>query len=426
MPFKTAPLAAAARPRGRRRLLALAVAVAGWALSAPTPPAVQADPPYAILKTYANPNPAADEEFGNAVAWLGAGDQVVVGARSDQLTGPGAPGAVYILDRDTGAVVHALQKPVPAANDYFGFSVAVSGTEVLVGAPLDDTGASTAGAAYLFDGVTGGILMTYTNPINGAQDRFGTSVAFLTDTVLVGVPQYNVPLNTDAGRAYLCLLASNSCPTILENPAPDPLDNFGLAVVALGDWFAVSAPLDGQHGIVYVYTATTGLLAHTIVPTSTSNGDAFGRSLANVDGNLLIGAPNDDTGANDAGAAYLYSPSGELLQTFLNPDAGSNDTFGAAVAGAGGVVLIGAPKDGTEGPDSGRAYLFDAATGALIDTLRRAPAQPGALFGTSVAIRGESFLIGAPGDDTGADSAGAVYRFGVKTNWQTFLPLLTR
>ena len=51
-----------------------------------------------------------------------------------------------------GALLQTFQKPTPVASDLFGISVARVGSNVLVGAKFDDTGADNAGAAYLFQG----------------------------------------------------------------------------------------------------------------------------------------------------------------------------------------------------------------------------------------------------------------------------------
>ena len=61
-------------------------------------------------------------------------------------------------------LLRTFQKPTPAANDDLGCSVAAVGNNVLIGAYRDDTGATDAGAAYLFDGSTGALLRTFTNP----------------------------------------------------------------------------------------------------------------------------------------------------------------------------------------------------------------------------------------------------------------------
>ena len=63
-----------------------------------------------------------------------------------------------------GDLLHTFLNPTPAADDYFGYSVAGVGSNVLVGAMGHSTGAPGAGAAYLFDGTTGALLHTFLNP----------------------------------------------------------------------------------------------------------------------------------------------------------------------------------------------------------------------------------------------------------------------
>src|SRR5437867_3147251 len=63
----------------------------------------------------------------------------------------------------TGFPLLTFTNPTPAVDDRFGYSVAAVGTDrVLIGAPLDDTGATNAGAAYLFS-TNGALLATFTN-----------------------------------------------------------------------------------------------------------------------------------------------------------------------------------------------------------------------------------------------------------------------
>jgi len=104
----------------------------------------------ALLHTFLNPTPASCDYFGLSVA--GVGNKVLIGARWDD-TGASDAGAAYLFDGTTGALVHTFQKPTPAAADWFGVSVAGVGNNVLVGGWGDDTGATDAGAAYLFEGV---------------------------------------------------------------------------------------------------------------------------------------------------------------------------------------------------------------------------------------------------------------------------------
>src|SRR4030095_8472834 len=61
------------------------------------------------------------------------------------------PGHVKVFDSNTGELLFVLPNPTPVDRDNFGFSVAISGTRVVVGAYGDDTGALDAGSAYVFD-----------------------------------------------------------------------------------------------------------------------------------------------------------------------------------------------------------------------------------------------------------------------------------
>ena len=413
----------------RAGVLALAagvLALLGW--SAQRPVSIRASGPYGLVKTYLNPLPDANDEFGNAVAWLPSGDKIAVGARSDLLGGVSAVGAVYILDRDTGNVTQVLSRTGPEANDYLGFSLAVSGTQVLAGAPHDNVASQNkSGAAYLFDAANGSLVQTFNNPSANVNDFFGFSVAVISDTaVLIGAPQYDGPV-VNAGRAYACDIASGVCNSAIDIPNPGAHDGayFGSAVVSLGGYFAVGAPLETfAHGRVYVYTTTTGLLYNSFAPTTTASGDYFGGALAAVNGNVLVGAQNTTLGANNnSGAAYLYRPNGTLLHIFNNPAPETDAFFGQAVSSDGTIILIGAP--GASG-QSGRAYLYSATGYQLLATLKKDAPSGGDEFGGAVDVLGENFLAGAPHDSQRAASAGALYRFGVKTEWDVYLPVLRK
>jgi len=129
--------------------------------------------------------------------------------------------------------------------------------------------------------------------------------------------------------------------------------------------------------------------------------DQFGYSVA-VDGNnVLIGEVFDDTFGQDVGQVHLFdATTGALLQTFDDPTITTKDEFGFTVAIDGTNVLIGAPEDDTNGNRAGQVYLFDATTGTLLQTFNDPTITTEDLFGSSVAIDGNNVLIGAAADDT--------------------------
>jgi hypothetical protein len=146
----------------------------------------------------------------------------------------------------------------------------------------------------------------------------------------------------------------------------------------------------------------------TFVDPRAVEGDDFGRSVAFVGTDILIGAPEDGDGPGIGGAAYLFDGNnGSLLQTFSNPITGGvEDFFGFAVSGFGSNVVIGAPLDnvvdlGGFGP-AGAAYLMNRATGNLIREFTDASLLVSSLFGTSIATMGGNIFIGAPGQGSGA------------------------
>jgi len=115
-------------------------------------------------------------------------------------------------------------------------------------------------------------------------------------------------------------------------------------------------------GAAYLFDATSGNLLQTFLNPTTAVGDRFGWDVSIDGNNVLVGARLDDAGATDAGAAYLFNATtGNLLETFLNPTPALNDVFGTHVSISGNNVLIGATGDDTGATDAGSAYLFDIA-----------------------------------------------------------------
>jgi hypothetical protein len=165
--------------------------------------------PAVPVATLNNPGaaPTAGDLFGGAVAI--SGTRVVVGALLDD-TGANSAGSAYVYDLRSGTPtvpVATLNNPGPAptAGDLFGGAVAISGTRVVVGAYRDSTGASTAGSAYLYDlssGTPTVPVATLNNPSPAADDQFGYSVAIDGVRVAIGAPFDDSP-QADKGSAYI-------------------------------------------------------------------------------------------------------------------------------------------------------------------------------------------------------------------------------
>ncbi|MEM7043883.1 MAG: hypothetical protein AAF543_13820 [Pseudomonadota bacterium] len=380
--------------------------------------------PFTLEQTLNNPTPGLFDQFGYSASLSDDGSIALVGARNDN-TGAGNAGSAYLYDTTTGNLLQTLNNPTPEASDQFGRSVSLSGdgSTALVGAAADDTGAFNAGSAYLFDVSTGNLLQTLNNPTPVGGDQFGFSVSLSADgsTALVG-SVFDYTGTTNTGSAYLFDVSTGNLLQTLNNPTPAGGDQFGYSVSlsADGSTALVGARTDDtgavNAGSAYLFDVSTGNLLQTLNNPTPATGDIFGESVSlSADGSTaLVGAFNDDTGATNTGSAYLFdTATGNLLQTINNPTPATSDQFGVSVSlsGDGSTALVGAAADDTGANAAGSAYLFDAANGALLQTLNNPTPASSDLFGFPVSLSGDgsTALIGAISDDTGAQGAGSAY-----------------
>jgi outer membrane protein assembly factor BamB len=319
-----------------------------------------------LLQSFANPSPANAEYFGSDVAI--DGDVVVIGARFVNTTAIQA-GQAYIYSAATGQLLHTLDTPSPGITGYFGYSVAVSGSRVFVGAWNENSG---KGRVYQFDASSGSLVRTYTDPraaVAGASARFGRDIAADANLLVVGAISNDSvsPVVDRTGQVLLFDADSGSHLLTYNNPTPHADDAFGSAVAISGSQVVVGAPNDdpaavGDAGAAFVFSTTGASLVQTLANPSPTALDLFGTAVA-ISGDLVVvGAPGDDTLASNAGTAYLYrASSGQLLQTITSPTTGgtpSDDAFSEAVAIEGGSLLIGAPLDSRSFEDAGAVYVY--------------------------------------------------------------------
>lgn len=367
---------------------------------------------YSLL-TITNPTPAAVDNFARSLAAIGT-DRILIGAYRDD-TGATNAGAAYLY-RGNGELLLTITNPTPASGDNFGQSVTAVGADcLLIGAPHDDAGAESSGAAYLFN-LNGGLLRTFTNPAPAIGESFGIEVAAMgNNRVLISAPNDDTG-ETNAGVVYL-FNTNGALLTTFTNPAPSlTTDSFGISIAAVShDKLIVGAPLEDRGaldaGVAYLFTTNGALLVTFTNPAPTAQ-DNFGFSVAAVGNDrVLIGAFGDDTGALDTGSAYLFRTNGTLLVTYTNPAPASSDSFGISVAAGAGGVLIGAHQDDIGATNAGAVYLFNT-NGLLLTTFTNPTPEVGDNFGISVAGLGEDrVLIGAHQDDAGETNAGAAYLF---------------
>ena len=385
-----------------------------------------------------NPAPAASDQFGSAVAI--SGPRVVVGAAADG-TATIRSGRAYVYDLvgATPAVpVVLLDNASPVGGDSFGGSVAISGLRVVVGASGRDSGAENAGSAYVFDlgnGTPSVPIATLNNPTPTVQDNFGSSVALSGTRVVVGAHRDGT-FAMDAGNAYLYDLSSGT-PSVavntLNRPGTPEGDEFGFSVGISGTRMVVGARYSdlgaSNAGSAYVYDLSSSTPTEPVAtlnnPTPEAN-DYFGSSVAISGMLVVVGALGDDSGASDAGSAYVYDLSSGTpavpVATLNKPSLVVGDEFGGAVAIDGTRVVVGVIGDDTGATSAGSVYVYDLTSGTPtvpVTTLHNPGPAGSDYFGNSVAISDALVVVGTVRDDTGAINAGSAYCLvlGIDYTW---------
>lgn len=357
--------------------------------------------PGELIRTFDNPAPSTYDGFGWALATFG--DNVLAGAPHN-LAGPSGTGHAHLFNASTGSLQTTFGNPTPNVIDNFGFSVAETGNNILIGAPADGTNNNPGGAAYLFDS-SGGLLQTYLNPtpdIAASPGVFGWSVAMAGNNVFVGDPADGAE-GPDAGAVYRFDTAGNLLNTI-PNPSGNDYEYFGYSLSTVGDNILAGATTKHESGVGSAYLMDVdGTVLQTFQSPTGAQGEHFGYYVESFGDNVLVSAPGNQKGWSvTPGAVYLFdSEDGSLLRTFLNPTPEPGEHFGTSVAMVGDNVLIGAALDNTTVPSGGAAYLFDGSTGDLMHTFL-SPAGSGSFrFGCDVAAVGNDILIGACGENGG-------------------------
>ncbi len=360
-------------------------------------------------------SPQVDGRLGSAVA---LNDRTaVIGAPSHTDSTVLDPGTVSITVKDSTSDSwdQKFTGDGETAKDSFGASVAMDDGIAVVGAPKRSIdGDLLAGKAYVFirdssNQETG----QWSNEVNldagdhvAAGARFGWSVAVDGDTIVIGAPGEDsgrgavyvftkpaVDANSDGSVAwddwdYLTSAQRDELTAKLTSPVPSATDDFGVAVAVDGDTVVVGAHLDDagtDSGSVFVFTK----------PDIDANGD---------------GAKDWDDWDD-----LTSEQRDELRAKLTASDTAAEDKFGVAVAIEGDTVVVGAHQEDENGTDSGSVYLFSKPStgwGDATETMKLiAPdGAAGDEFGESLAVRGGSVIVGAPGDDS---DTGAAYVFEV-------------
>jgi acyl-[acyl carrier protein]--UDP-N-acetylglucosamine O-acyltransferase len=319
-------------------------------------------------------NTDAGDFFGSSVAL--SGNTLAVGVHQEASAATGVngdqssnaaenSGAVYVFTRSGGA--WSQQAYLKASNtdttDLFGYSVALSGDTLAVGANAEDSDATgvngdqssnaagNSGAVYVFTRSGGAwSQQAYLKASNtGNSDFFGGSVALSDNTLAVGAYGENSNATgvngdqssnaaSDSGAVYVFTRSGGawSQQAYLKASNTDEHDYFGGSVALSGDTLAVGAfgedsdatgvngdqSPDTEHftGAVYVFTRSGGAWSQQayLKASNTDVTDYFGESVALSGNTLAVGAQYEQsaaTGVNGDQSSNVADHAGAVYVT---------------------------------------------------------------------------------------------------------------
>lgn len=307
----------------------------------------------------------AKDNFGYSVD-MGDDYYAAIGAYRDSKYGHSS-GAAYVANTSSYSFsITRVEPEDPKSSNYFGKSVAIYDNWLVVGAPGDDDGGSSAGAIYIFKRTAGNWVQHQKIIGSSASWKLGESVDIDGDFILAGAPgsnsshgradfyQYNSSTDTWSHKKGYGSSYSN-------NP-----DQFGSSVAIHGNYAVIGAIDDDKdvpgtsRGAAYVYSfnGSSWSLSVRLKANDPTNDDNFGNAVAIYNQTIVVGALYHDAPSTNAGAAYVFNTSGSQLHKYTASDAGSSDYFGKSVAINSNTILIGASGYDGSASSSGKVYRY--------------------------------------------------------------------
>ena len=258
-----------------------------------------------------SPDPKSEDNFGRALSVQG--NLMVVTARKENQSDPDV-GAAYVFVNKGGiwTFKQKITASDPSSNAYFGQSVVLHGDILAIGAR--NANPNGAGAFYLFRQSGDGWkeIAKVTPEIGKKNDQYGFSLAISGDTIAVGARRADPGGLEDAGAVYLYTLRKNTVNHVATLAPGDIGDEFGQSVAFAGSVLAVGAwrdDIDGNadQGSIYLFRQNGGQWVQTdkIMASDGVAGDEFGYSLAAFGNRMVTGAHKADFIGTDAGTAYV-------------------------------------------------------------------------------------------------------------------------
>jgi hypothetical protein len=341
-----------------------------------------------------------DSNYGGSFGWSVSGSPDLNGNGSGEII-VGVPwendyeppldenvGRAYVFDGSTGEMLHRLVPPATIEVKNFGFATAL--VPDIDGDGRNEIAVTSEGHAYVFDGASGQLIHTMTNPATEVLEFDSSCRSGCYGGSVSGIPDVNG-------------------------------DGAGDIVVG-GIWYRWQGPRDGTNwgttfsDSAYIYDGSSGVLLTELVEPNSLPYNRFGIAVSGIPdvngdghGDVIVGDALDFEFVESQTRAYIFDgANGDLLQTLDSPEGDPQGGFGARVCGTpdlngngGGDVVVSAMY---EDYGAGRVYLFDGHSGALIQTLTSSvPDDFRGHFGSSISTVPDidqdgliEILVGAP------------------------------
>ncbi len=384
------------------------------------------------------------DQLGTSVSI--SGDLIVVGTPGDDDNGNNSGSAhVFVKPRGpwSGKVLESA-KLLPSngvADGRFGATVAVDGDSVIVLASRGGVSGSVSGRVYVFERPPGGWTGTMTETarlLAKDGDPVGGALSISGDTVVVRGADLDAS-GVAANAIYVFIRPvggweeTKGEQAMLLASDGERLDGYGSAVSISGDTVVVGARHDGDNGFLsgsaYVFEKPEGGWSgrqHESAKLLPSRGGVrklFGQSVSISGGTIVIGSGDDEFGPS-SGVAFVYvKPPGQWQgmptenAKLLASDASAHAFLGRSVAISGDTILVGAHGESSRADFAGAAYRFTKPasgwSGRITESAKLQPSELAArsFFGNSVSLSGGMSVVGAVGDGENGASAGAAYVF---------------
>ncbi|MBU0761244.1 MAG: hypothetical protein ABII03_05265 [Nanoarchaeota archaeon] len=373
------------------------------------------------------PDAGETDFFGISVAV--SGDVMIVGAHNDDDLGSNS-GSAYAFrnDGDQWVFEQKLLALDGEASDNFGYSVAIEGDMIAVGATGDDDTGGASGAVYIFRYIGGQWVeeqkLIASEGLLG--DNFGKSVEIFNDAMVIGASGAD-DFGSLSGAAYVFRYNDSSAQWGQEQRltafggGEASGDRFGWQVSISGDVLVISSHGDGDNGAAYVfrYVGDQWEEDQKLSASDGVTGDNFGESVSIYGDTIVVGAWRSKS---YDGSVYVfrYENNQWVEKQILTLDAIGHENFGSSLAVFENMIVVGAQNpDYYAGDKIGRAYVFgyDGLTWAEEVVLQGDPSSQGSYFGASVGTDGDSIVVGAYSDDGSVPDSGSAFVFQKKCSF---------